>query len=578
MSISAFQESFVKGGCGKAVILTCAGIFFVGMFYNCGRSSAYNNGPKPGEGPLPAVTVGGIPVPADMIEKLASDLTTQETQSHITPDGSIPPPTLALQVGVSAQAVQTAVEQAATIALASKNGVKFTQAEVDPLIEKELAQEAETLKQQFIAAKKIPATATAQDLDAELVKEQKPTIADSIKGAKEKIAEKLKKKDYASLAAPLLMAKLTAANQVSDAEFKSAFQTYDVKRILVKDAGADSAAVRAQRAAAEIKGGQSFEKVAEKYTADPATKPGKKPGDAIMHIPGRMATPKSGFAVIVGKPVGTITDPTVGSEGICIFKIVAIKDETPKDFAAKSAQYREVLGRQKASQELRTQMDDLMKSSLVKWTSPGYHALYDYTQAALNPADSAKMRAVVDEAKAAITNNKGYDARAASFARYAAFSALYSAAGPKKDTLRDERIEVLIQVLESAEDVATRLELVDLYESKKDAANAVIQLVAAAKANSATFDISGEKNYRDIAGKSAELVSKGLVKDVDVKDVQTALASWKDGKADSDKRAADAKKQQADALKSQKELERQNEELVKKQKEEAEKAAKKPGK
>jgi hypothetical protein len=68
LSIANFQEKFIKGGCGVAILIGIAAAMLASMFYmSCGAPPTGATGQGKSESAV-AFTVGGTPVPADIVE------------------------------------------------------------------------------------------------------------------------------------------------------------------------------------------------------------------------------------------------------------------------------------------------------------------------------------------------------------------------------------------------------------------------------------------------------------------------------------------------------------------------------
>lgn len=518
MSINKFQETILKSGCGTAVLYVSAAVFFGGMFYlGCGLGGGIKN-PNDPTARVVAVQVGEVPVYADDLAKMMNDQrqqTIQQSGRAGSPDAISP----LEEAQIDANVLENAVSGNAAYSLALKRGVKFTDAAISKEEEKQLDQEMMMTRMQLVQGGKLKPDATDKDFDAVLQKQEGMSATQRKTMFHTRLVEALKDKKIrpeleVSLARQLLLDAITSSIKPTLAELKASYDSYVFKRILFAQhpgATVDSQIAKAQ---ADLKAGQSFEQVVDRYSSEPPIK-GKKLSDNTINLTAAQFDSNPDYKALKPLKQGQTSDVIDTAQGKAIYKLTAIKPSGPPDLESNKAKYEQSYASQKAQTELTETLKGFLKSDQVKWNNASLKALFDWSQLRQDtsiPASEVptKMAGIVDEAKKAFTSSQG-DTRPALLAWFAAFDTIWNAPTADKVKLRGDRIEVIKAVITSLPSFALKMELIDLLVDAK-ATDEAVSTLADLSASNFQYDPEGQRDYQDIQGKLLKLKAAGLVK------------------------------------------------------------------
>ncbi len=559
MSISRFQEKFLAKGCGTAILIGCAAVFGGLAFSYFGKGPGGGGSDSEGHVSKDVANVAGIPVQATMIESIV-----QQEQQGADPT-TVSPASQASQYG---EAVNLLLEKAAVVSIAKADGVTFTDDQIRESVKQQIAQQLERFKIGLMMRGTIKPDASDSDVDKMVKAQTGKSIAELQQKALSDVNEALKdstKRDglVQDMARPVLASLLAAKINPSDAELKASYDQDTFKRILIKDKPAPSPSVadRISQVQKDLSSGTSFEQAMDRYS-DEAPLPKKKVSENQISMSASQLKAEKPLAALKTLKLGGTSEPIKTPEGTSIYKLTAVSNQAPADFAKNISKYRKQFQTSAAESSLNDQVKEVVASK-TEWLSKGYQAVYDATRP---DSDPKKAQAIYQEAKLAITKTDGSDLRVAQLAEYASFDAIWNAPDADKAKLTPDRIQVLNDYLQSMENFSVRLELVRLYESTKDGKDALASLLAAARSNN-SYDRAGQSRFGDIAASLVTLRSANLVSPAEVKAVEDAQAEWKKDKAEFDAAEAQRKAEEQAAAKKE-------EEEAKKAAEEAKKAAK----
>ena len=495
--------------------------------------------------PSVVVTVAGKPVTADEIQQ-AIDAQRQQMQGM-----SLPPEQ---DASFTSYAITGALNKAAMQTVADKNGVQFTLDTIRGAFEKDFQDKVDQFRQQLVAGKRLKPDATDADFEAEVLKESKKTLKqikdESWKQISDALADPAKKElVQQSFAQPLVLQALAAKLTPSDSELKSTYDTLTVKRILLKDEAGKSAITEAERIKSEISGGLKFEDAMNRYSKD-VPLPNKRVSENTLNVTGRQFTDDA-YRPLAGLKANDVSVPVTTPEGVVIYKVVSIKSDVPADFKKSKQKYAQQLATERAGAELRRQTDAILKGSDVKWQNPAYEALFRLGNVQTNPDAKARMTeldAISKLSEDALKTVQGPDRRIASLALLGALQQMSIAPGADPKALLDRRITAINTMLESSEDGALRLQLVDLYIQKGDKVGASDALLKAAQYNS-DYTSAGQSRYSDLQAKVRTLTASKMLDAATVPQIQKELQRWVTEKAAYEKQMADQKKADDEAAK-----------------------------
>ncbi|HWD41214.1 MAG TPA: hypothetical protein VG944_20385 [Fimbriimonas sp.] len=558
MSISKFQEKFLTNkGCLTVTVVAFSSVF---LFFGVRWQSIFG-GDDQGAGnkaPL-VVTIGDIPV------------TTEQVTDGVSRQSSQMPSTgFASQVQTTSSVLSNLVRGAACAAIGERDHLLSDDAILKNATEI-VSQQIDGMK----SALNVKPGASQKEIDDAFAKAgQKPPsqmLQGVLENVKQALSDSNKRKDLEAGVAPQIVTESIATKLApTQQQIDDYFKVYTIKEIDFQGKpGAQDQ--KAQEALKAIKGGMSFEAAMDKYSTAKAP-PGKKANEVTRDVKGEELSFTPTYKSLPALKPGSVSDVVDSFGGKAIFKLVSVKEDIPKDFDQQKGMYYTRIEGQKLQEELQKEIQAMVDSSATKWTNKGYKALYDLslTFQIIDPKKrDAALQSVIAEAKAATATP--VDAQPATYAWYQASDLLYKSAPPQDQAkMRDDRIEVLKEVLDYTEDVDLRMELFDLYVQKKDGADALMNLVQASKANT-SYDADGQRKFGDIAAKRFQLVNQKLVKLEDLKELDSAQDTWRSEKKRSDQEAADAKKAEAEQAAKDKANQKANEELLKKQAEELKK-------
>lgn len=554
MSVSNFRDRMESKGCQIVVFTILGALAFSMIFSTCG--------PRGGSAQISQddsaiATVGKFPITEPMVFAMAEQTLTQFREAF---GGQVPPVFVAQYTGV---AVDQQVNAGLLIELCDRERIDLSDESVRKAIEKMIDEEIERNKQALIAEKKVAADASpavmdaaykaAHQLDPKAQREATMTRVDQMLKAPNERNQLL-----VSAANTLLMEKYSNEIPASDESIKAFFDVYMSKRIFLKEdkhPGVDLKK-KASDIMAEIKGGLSFEAAMNKYTDDEPG-PNKPKSDNEFQVDGKTIGLNAAYAPIAKQTVGAVEGPyTLGDGGVSIVKVNSKASQLPPDFEAKKAQYKKDFQRDSAAGKLQEKLKALKGENLITWKSPGYELLYDiavYTQSddsrKATPAErKAKYEAFMKRGEEAANDPLG--TRVVPLAQFWAFNQVWTdSSDAEKAALTDRRIEILEGMLQQTESGELRMELVDLYASKKDGAQVTTNLELAATAISANFEATGQQKYAELQAKLLKLKQAGVLNAEQEAKVRLILDQWAKDKIEKDRFDDEARKQEEQARK-----------------------------
>jgi len=552
VSINKFQEKVFRTGCGSAVLYVCAAVFFGGMFYlGCGLGGG-GRGQGDQENRLVAFTIGDTPIYNDVFEENVRKMRDQRQMQAgrgASPDSLSPIDEVEIVGGM----LNEYLTSYGTIALAKKAGVKFSDEQITGVFSKQVEDGISQDRTDLVGKKKLKADANAAELDAALKKDGKSTATERRKMFKEQLTKALKdEKTRPGLeeqtARTLLMEALETSIKPSTDELKATYNTYEFKRILFANHPGSTVDSQIAKSQADLKSGTSFEQAIDRYSGEPPVK-GKKLSENTIEVPAAQFDFIPEYKTLKTLKQGELSNPVDTPQGKSIYKLVAIKNVLPPDFATNTAKYLKNYATQKAQTQVQDQIKKYVQSGPVKWNIQGLKAAFDFYQALTDmstPAEkTARMASVVDEAKKAMTAN-GVGVRPAALAWYGAFDSIYTAPNANKEKLRGDRIEVLKAVTGIQPFFSLRMELVDLLIEAK-ANDEAVETLKSAAAQNFNYDVEGERNFREVQAHLMKLKAAGALKPVAEGDIERAQAAWLKQKAETDQQKAEMKKEEEKA-------------------------------
>ena len=534
MSIRTFNKVMTSKGCIPVmsfVLLVTMIMSFAGR--GCGGQQG-PNGPQ-SEGPQVIATVGDYRVDASAIQARYQSL----IQRSPTPPRAKEEATyLGILLGQQIDSGLALIE-------AKRKNVPLGDADIRKVANEQLEQQLMSQRIQLMQDGKLKGSSDKDFSDALKASSVGKTLEQVRKEQADSMSMELKDPAkraliQAEVANSVVPKALAAHLKPTDQELNDSYRSLSVKQVLLN--GPDVAGQIA-KVQADLKTGSSFEAVIDRYSKD---KPpvGKKLSEMDAPITNDQLADDL-YAPLRNLKPGDVSPVIVTLNGSVIYKILKVKTDLPKDFAKNKETLRTQLATKLADAQFKKDLKDLRKTVAIKWTDPGWHALFDYSQTAdpsLKPSEKeAKLKAVVDTAKKAGQSHEG------ALALYAAVSDLQGLRPGKPDPEFDAlRLEAIQAVSDFAAGPDLDLELADIYASKKDGANLGEALAKAARDNT-DFSPNGQATFVNIQVK--ERTNEALLSADAKKQIADAQAAWKQQSDEQQKEQADAAKADADRAK-----------------------------
>ena len=493
-------------------------------------------------------TVGDVELPISMVDNA---ITKQMQQSQLPPDilATLPPE---YQIQGIAGGVYQTIQAGEVFELAKRKGFKAD----DESLLKTLHYTNETEFETYLLSRakkggQLKETATIKDFE-DLVKpdlkgktlkeaytEQFNEVTSSLKDGK-------KRMEIVLYAAQFYVAdKLQEGINPSDDEVKKGFETYEIKRVLVKSTSAttDAAAkVKIDKAYADLKANKSFEDVMEAYTEDIQQDPKKKKSENLIKLSlGQLETLPE-FKTILKLQPGTFGEPEKGAEGYSILKYVGKKVDIPKDYETKKAQYRQQTISQKVQKLFKDELEKVEKEVKPTFESKSYEAAYRYQKVMsvpAGPAQEQEFRAIFDLAKGVTTADDKPEI--AAMIQVITIQHLYDQPTADKVKLKGDRIGALENYLTFTDNWAYRKEVIDSYKEKGDKTKAFELLMAGLEKNT-KFDGQAQTTFADMSAKFTEIKTAGLVSADQEKQFRSKQEQWASDKKKYDDEQVQLKK------------------------------------
>jgi parvulin-like peptidyl-prolyl isomerase len=551
LSISSFQDKVIKGGCGKAVMFLAVASMAIGIgFSSCSRADRFQALDAKGQPEKPFAKVGGVELPTAWIQEAVDQQLQQFGQGNPDILNQLPPD---MKLGFYAQAIGSVIQQGYMFTLASRAGIKVD----DTNIKKDLgidtvASFKAKVREQLETSGQLKKGASEKEFEDFLAKALQgkkidDVYAEQIKQIDELLKDPVKKsKAVLSATLTLYQEKLRKDMKPTDDDVKKSFDTYEVKQIVTN--GADRAKI--DKAYADIKGGKTFEEIADAVSEAPAMQ-GKKKSESLLPVPGSMLTMPD-YEPIAKLQPGAYSEPVKTAVGFVIYKFVGKKSNVPKDFDTSKDQYRLQYIGQEIQRKIQKDVEGLEKDMKPEFMEKAYEGIYAFSKASskTDPKEqAAEYQRIYDLVKGVSKSDNGYELATAT--EMACMTKLVDAPGADKAKLKPARIATLEKYVETNDKAwDKRKELIEIFKEDKQAEKAYSLILAALDKNM-SYDMMGQSTYSDISATFQTLKTANILKPEQVKEFEGKQKQWLDAKASFDKQQAEYKKQQeADAKKA----------------------------
>lgn len=524
-----------------AIAVGIGAVMLAGSFTTCSSADGLRNGQASAPEGGALATVGDTSVSARAVET-AVEASFKEAAAK-NPGREIG---VADRAYATAGVLQTELRRAATLAVARREGADLSDEGLRAAFLAGIDRQIEGIRLQGEMSKALKPGASVKEFDAYLKKTVGRTSGEIKTLTTARVAQDLKnpaaKEALLREVAPELLAQtLAKKSPVTLDELKRTYETITVKRIVLsQQGGAERARENLVKVQADLKSGTSFEDSMNRYSTEPPL-PKKTVSENILTVTGEQTTTEPTYAPIARlKDGGVATEAVETPEGLVLYKAISRKTNLPANFAANQAKLTEEYAKRKAARRA----DELVKAEVeggkVKWTDAGAQTILAAAEAAGMPDPAARKAALeklLPAAKTAAAKGEGYGP----LAYWLVVDGLLSIPGADKKALNVDRIASLEKVVQTFDDVALRLQLVDAALEAKDGEKAAENLVAAAQANS-TFDALGQSRFSDISARKIRLKAAGFLPAAAEKAVDDEQARWRaEREADAKDRAEQAR-------------------------------------
>jgi hypothetical protein len=542
LSISTFNKILQKQGCVAIVCgLTLVGFVGTMLFQSCAQAGPNQQGQEnPSDLGTPVAKIGDFTITTTMVERQLE----QQLQGYLS---QLP---ASVVLSYRGSALGSLVEQGEAIALAKKLGITATDEEVISAALKRIDEGVEGAKQQLIGFGQLKPNATPAEVEAALRSQLGgKTLAEYKADQEKQLRTLLQQPATRETARSVVYAeKLVDATKkklnVTDDELTHSFDSFIFKKIYINTAkaGSMSPIEKARAIYNEIKGGLSFERAIDKYSAD--TPDPKKPlSEKTFPMARQSMVSSAQYAGLLSLKKGEMSQPIEELVGASIYKLIDVKTELPKDFAKNKETHRTNYINAIASTKLREDLKQF--ESAVKWEDKSFETLYAWTKlqtdTSLGPEQRVqRLTELLQQAKKSSETGSGDVGTLLSFN---IFNDLYEKASPaQKKALVDQGVEIYELYFRNNEDPQARVRLADMLIEKGNGKLALDHLMRAAETNQYKTDPAGTAAFQVINSKIDVLQQKKLVTEEDLKSLVALQNSWKEQKRKDDAAAEEQRK------------------------------------
>jgi hypothetical protein len=539
LSISKAREIIEKPGCGITVGVLMIFAMITGIFQcNAGGNRQATDAEK---AKMPAIAqIGSSSFDAQAINAAYTATEKNITSNGSTIDGPFIPQILASVLGEK-------VRQIATVEIGRKYGVEVTNETAVSNFQKTLDEQVIQMRGQLIAMGKLKADADDKAFQEAFKKEaQGRNLDEVLQAAKDNFAKSLddpgtRAEAVASLVEKQVQDKIMETLKVEDADLKRYRDTVEVKRIATSEKAEADAAMKLVKSS-------SFEAAMDKFTMDGAPE-GKKKSDQTQPISYSEIMKTPGMVALKTLKVGQTSEILEIDGAFIIYKVVKVTPGAIKDFAKEKSQLLLEAKQQISGRQVFEEIQDLRKT--VKWSDPGYEALYKLFNAASKKERDTMVQELINAGPPSGENEDSN--RLMTFARFSAASQ-YFAKLPKDQLAKelDKKLAIYTEFLNYTESSQLRVEMAKDLIGRKDA-SAAEQLLAGANANT-SYEAGNLQVWSDVQAALVSLKTAKLGKPEDIKAIEERQTAWKSEKSEYDKaKAAEAARVAAEQKKFEEE-------------------------
>jgi len=554
LSINKIRQSFETKGCQVALII-CGALLVLGLVLpqSCAGLFANQNAASASTDVVVA-KVGSRDI---TMKQVAAAFEAQQQQfAQFAAQLSEPD----IKFTIFSSALKQTVDSALMAELASRKGISLDDVTVLTAYEKQLDDAFEQTKADLIAQKKVPATATAADIDKALsaqlggktVAEYRTEQLDMIKKG---LSDPATRDGVVGQIVPALVNEgYMAQANVTEEELKASYDSLVFDAIPfndLKQALADREA-KAEAAYGEIEGGKDFAAVKKAVAPNAPT--------ATVALTRTEIESNPALAPLLDLKPGETAEPVLREGSPVIYRLSKIENKLPADFESTKATLLNFRRQQVAGQQLTKDLDELKKSSAVVWQNPTMETFYKISEVASVATIAEQREKYLEYAEALAVPPKdpaqAINPEWVALGRYFAINQAYSISKPEQQKeMKEQLVDAAQEALEFSESGTLRLKLAQLYADLGDNENLADTLRVAAQ-NNVGFDAGNQQTYAEITRLKKKYQDDKKLTPEQAAEIQKALDDWLKEKAEYEKEQAEFRKEQEAAAKELDEADR----------------------
>lgn len=415
-------------------------------------------GPPAGEHRQNVAIVNGEPIQREPFEAMVRD----RARENMARSGDA-----LAAVGVRSQVFREQVEQVLIAQAAEKEGISFSDRDLDREIEKLVDQQVKQERERAAQGKQI----TDQQFEM-IIRSAMGKSVDAWREELRRNWETRKPLLRQELLRQKLMEKVAKVPTPSDEELKHSYDLLAIRHILVSTANRteEQARKRAEEILQKVRSGADFAKLAQEFSDDPGSKQRGGSLPVISRAQVALAfAPEFATAVEALQP-GQVSDLVKTPFGFHLIRLDSVKPNVPADFEKKKAdyvnQYVETMRNAKWQQYL-AQLRRTAKIEVLDPELKAFQALEDLQRQAGKPEYAATLTRTIEAFEKATQEMPSADAMVVLGMLYQQQSELPGLAEPARKQARENAITAWQNALQRIESVQLRFMLADLYRKEK---------------------------------------------------------------------------------------------------------------
>lgn len=539
MSVNSVRVFMEKSGCGIAIGVVLAVVLIAGLGFQCN-----NQGPAMLDSSPAVAEVAGVTINAAEVDSTAN----LQLSYFGAALENLP---ASFETNVYHNAMKELFNQARMVKLGQTRGISLKDDDILKGAEQQLDKALVEWKQMKIDEGVLKAESTAEEVAAKFKEELGKTFEEIKKERMDGLKDQLLRPDQRNnviaghVRSMLYDDELSKLN-ISDDELKRAFQTADVKKIVLDRAKVDGGDARkfAQEIVEKVKSGEyKFEQAMDRFS-HAAPIEGKRLSETIDKIALRQALTDESMAPLRTANKGDIVviDSPIGAEVIFVVDIVG---DVPADFeSAKDRHRRDVLG-PRANEIITKLVEELAAEYPVTWKSPGYEVLYEVAEALSNltTADYERRVQVLEPLyERSLTAQSDLVGRnMATLATYTAIEGIWDRASEEQRKAWADKylsaIDTIVSVQPKPALIFQKIEIL-AQQGNPAAWDALVDLAVSTR----DLTPAGQQRFSQIFRVEDQLKEKGLANEAAAAKIQAEYDRWNADKVMQEQAEAEAAK------------------------------------